>query len=126
MDFKKEIAMAQYEEITIDQGADVTLQLELVDTSGNIKDLTDYSVAAKAKRTYNSDSADTFAFSTAVLTPATAGKCTLTLTNTQTDAMKAPGRYFYDVELSVVDSDGDTIIERVLEGVLDVTPSVTK
>ena len=56
MDFKKEIAMAQYEEITIDQGADVTLQLELVDTSGNIKDLTDYSVSAKAKRTYNSDS----------------------------------------------------------------------
>jgi hypothetical protein len=61
-----------------------------------------------------------------VLSPAAAGKCTLTLTNTQTDAMKAPGRYFYDVELSVVDSDGDTIIERVLEGVLDITPSVTK
>tara|TARA_R110001632_G_scaffold93613_2_gene199225 strand:- start:83 stop:463 length:381 start_codon:yes stop_codon:yes gene_type:complete len=126
MDSKKEIAMAQYEEITIDQGADVTLQLELVDTSGNIKDLTDYSVSAKAKRTYNSDSSDTFAFSTAVLSPATGGKCALTLTNTQTDAMKAPGRYFYDVELSVVDSDGDTIIERVLEGVLDITPSVTK
>lgn len=118
--------MAQYEEITIDQGADVTLQLELVDTNGNPKNLTNYTVAAKAKRTYNSDSDDTFTFTTAVLTPATAGKCTISLTNTQTDNMKAPGRYVYDVELSVLDSDSNTVIERVLEGVLDITPSVTK
>ena len=118
--------MAQYEEITIDQGADVTLQLDLVDTNGNPKNLTNYTVTAKAKRTYNSDSDDTFNFSTAVLVPPTDGKCTLTLTNTQTDAMKAPGRYVYDVELSIVDSDTNTVIERVLEGVLDISPSVTK
>jgi len=39
--------------------------------------------------------------------------------------MKA-GRYVYDVELSYQDSDENTIIERVLEGQITVTPSVTK
>lgn len=29
--------MAQYEELTIDKGTDVTLQLELEDTNGNAK-----------------------------------------------------------------------------------------
>ena len=118
--------MAQYEEITIDQGADITLQLELVDTNGNPKNLNGYTVAAKAKRNFNSDSSDTFTFATAVLSPSTDGLCTLTLTNTQTDAMKAPGKYVFDTEISYLDSNLDTIVERVLEGVLNVTPSVTK
>ena len=43
----------------------------------------------------------------------------------QTDSLKA-GRYVYDVELSFVDSDGATIIERVLEGKITLTPSVTR
>jgi len=37
-----------------------------------------------------------------------------------------PGRYVYDAELSFVDSAGATITERVLEGRIQVTPSVTK
>ena len=65
------------------------------------------------------------AFATAVVSPSTDGVCTLKLTNTQTDALKA-GRYVYDVELSHTDSSDTTIIERVLEGIITVTPSVTK
>lgn len=117
--------MATYEEITIDQGADVTIELHLVDVTGAAKDLTDHSVAAKMKKNYNSDSSDTTDFTTGINADATTGVCTLSLTNTQTDALKA-GRYVYDVEISYVDSDGDTIIERVLEGRIQVTPSVTK
>jgi hypothetical protein len=116
--------MATYEEITIDQGSDVTIQLELVDTEGAVRDLTNYTVAAKMKKNYNSDSADTTTFSS-VITQAAQGIATLTLTNTQTDALKA-GRYVYDVELSFVDSDSNTIVERILEGRIQVTPSVTK
>ena len=40
--------------------------------------------------------------------------------------MKAPGKYVFDTEISYLDSNLDTIVERVLEGVLNVTPSVTK
>ena len=118
--------MATYEEITIDQGADVTIELHLVDINGAAKDLSGYSVAAKMKKNYNSDSSDTTTFTTGINTDPRTGVCTLSLTNTQTDALKAPGKYVYDVEISYTDSDSNTIIERVLEGRIQVTPSVTK
>ncbi len=116
--------MAQYEELTIDKGTDVTLQLELEDTNGNAKNLTNYTVAGKVKKTYNTSDSDATAFTAEVKAPATGGVVNLSLSNTQTDAFKA-GRYVYDVEISFVDSDAQTVIERVLEGTITVTPSVT-
>ena len=117
--------MATYEEFTIDQGADVAIELHLVDAQDAAKDLTFHTVAAKLKKNYNSGDSDTTSFSSIVSSPATSGIVTISLTNTQTDALKA-GRYVYDVELSHVDGDGDTIVERILEGRIQVTPSVTK
>ena len=116
--------MAQYEELTIDKGTDVTLQLELEDTNGNAKNLTNYTVAGKVKKTYNTPDGEATSFMAEVKAPATGGIVNLSLTNTQTDALKA-GRYVYDVEISFVDSDAQTVIERVLEGTITVTPSVT-
>jgi hypothetical protein len=118
--------MAQYEEFTIDQGADVAIQLNLINPTTNLaKDLTSYNVNAKMKKGYNSDSADTVDFTSVVTEPATDGIVTLSLTNTQTDSLKA-GRWVYDVEINFVDSAGDTIVERILEGRIQVTPSVTR
>jgi len=117
--------MATYEEFTIDQGADVTIQLECVDTQGAKKNLTDHSVAAKMKKNYNSGDSDTTSFTAIVASPPTDGIISLSLTNTQTDALKA-GRYVYDVEISYVDSSATTIRERILEGRIQVSPSVTK
>jgi hypothetical protein len=114
--------MAQYEELQIDKGTDVTVQLELEDTSGNPKNLTNYTVAGKIKKTYSST--DSTAFTTEIQAPATAGVVNLSLTNVQTNALKA-SRYVYDVEISFVDSDSSTVVERVLEGTIEVTPSVT-
>jgi hypothetical protein len=116
--------MAQYEELSIDKGTDVTLQLELEDTNGNPKDLTSYIVAGKLKKTYNTNDVEATLFTTELQSPATAGVVNLSLTNAQTDALKA-GRYVYDVEISFQDSDAQTVIERVLEGTITVTPSVT-
>jgi len=117
--------MAQYEEITIDQGSDVSITLNVTDTNGAKKNLTNYTAYAKLKKNYNSDSDDTTSFTAAIPTPETDGVITLALTNTETDALKA-GRYVYDVEISYIDSDSNTIIERILEGRAQVTPSVTK
>jgi len=117
--------MATYEEFTIDQGADAAIEIHLVNPNGSAKDLTNHTIAAKMKRTFNSDSDDTTTFSSIVASPATDGVATLSLTNTQTDALK-PGRYVYDVEMSYIDSDSNTIIERVLEGKILVTASVTR
>lgn len=71
------------------------------------------------------ESADTHDFTTLIANPATDGIVTLSLSNTQTDALKT-GRYVYDVEISFVDSDSNTVVERILEGRVQVTPSVTK
>jgi hypothetical protein len=117
--------MAQYEDITIDQGADVAIELHLINKDGSPKDLVNHSVAATMKRTYNSDSADTHTFNSIVAAPASSGVATISLTNLQTAVLKS-GQYVYDVELSFQDSGGDTIIERVLEGKILVTPSVTR
>ena len=114
--------MAEYERFTFDKGSDIAIQLELVDLSNNKKDLTNYDGAAKMKRNYNSDSADTTDFAVAI--EPTNGIVTLSLNNTQTDALRV-GNYVYDAEISYVDSNGSTIIERILEGKIRVSPSVT-
>jgi hypothetical protein len=116
--------MSQHEDLEIDQGADVAIQLEVVNKNGSIKDLTNHTVAAKMKKTYNSDSADTTTFTSSVI-DASGGVIVLALTNTQTNSLNA-GRYVYDVEISFVDSDSNTIVERILEGNIQVTPSVTR
>lgn len=116
--------MAQYEDITIDQGSDVAIEIHLVRPDGAVKSLVGHTITAKMKKTYNSTDSDTTNFATAV-SDADGGIALISLTNTQTEALKA-GRYVYDVELSYLDSADNTIIERVLEGKIHVTPSVTR
>ena len=119
--------MADYEDFTIDQGADVAIELHRQETDGSKKDLTAHSAAAKMKRSYNSvDSDEIIDFTTAITEPVTDGILVLALTNIQTNNLNPRTRYVYDVELSFNDSDGNTIIERILEGKIKVTPSVTR
>jgi len=117
--------MAQYEDLEIDQGTDIAIQIELDEADGTNKDLTNHSVFAKMKRGYNSDSANTQDFNAIINSPPTDGIVTLSLTNAETNALQV-GRYLYDVEISFTDSDSNTIMERVLEGSIRVKPSVTR
>lgn len=117
--------MAQYEDISIDQGADVAVEIHLINKDGSARNLTNHFINAKMKKTFNSDSDNTTVFNSIVTLPESDGIATISLSNTQTDTLKA-GRYVYDVEMSYVDSAGDNIVERVLEGKILVTPSVTK
>ena len=117
--------MAQYEEFSIDQGADVAVELQLVDENGVKKNLTNFTVYAQMRKSYNTIDDEAITFNSIIATPPSDGVVTLSLTNTQTEALKR-GRYVYDVELSFEDSDGNTIVERILEGRVQVTPSVTR
>lgn len=117
--------MAAYEEFSIDQGADLAMEIHLINVDGSAKDLTNHSVAAKLKKNYNSDSDETTDFNAIIATPPSDGIVTISLTNLQTDNL-SKGRYVYDVEITFVDSDGNNVIERVLEGRVQVTPSVTR
>lgn len=117
--------MAQYEDLSIDQGSDVAIELRLANPDQSKKNLAGYSVSAQMRRTVNTSDSDAISFTSIVADPASDGIVSLTLTNTQTDAL-TPGRYFYDVEISHTDSSSATIIERILEGQIEVTPSITR
>lgn len=123
--------MAQYQDLTFDQGSDIVLELRLLNQDRSKKNLNGYTVSAKMAPSYNSTDSDKISFSTAIESPDSDGIITLSLTNLQTDTLSTKRRYVYDVEISYVsESDGagnlTYVIERVLEGQVQVTPSVTK
>lgn len=117
--------MAQYEELAIDQGTDVAIELRLSKSDGTRKNLAGYSVAAQIRQTVNTVDSDAITFNSIIPDPASAGIITLSLSNIESMRLTAP-RYLYDVELSFVDSSDNTIIERILEGVIIVNPNITR
>jgi hypothetical protein len=118
--------MAAYEDFTIDQGTDIAFQIELTEADGSVKDLSAYTVSAKMKRNFNSKDEDTIEFSAMVADPSSDGILVLSLTNEQTDALSTRGRYVYDVEITYIDANGYPVVERILEGKIKVSPSVTR
>lgn len=110
--------MAIVSNLTVDQGATFNAQIDVSDDSGNSQNLTGYSVAGQIRKTYDSTTYTAF---TASVSNATGGTIAISLTATQTNALKA-GRYVYDVEIT---SSGG-VVTRVLEGQVEVTPGVTR
>tara|TARA_B100001113_G_C21105816_1_gene620855 strand:- start:1472 stop:1804 length:333 start_codon:yes stop_codon:yes gene_type:complete len=110
--------MATVSNIVIDQGTTFSLDINLTNDDGSAKDLTNYTVASQMRKSYEATAKTDF---TCVKVNAS-GKVTISLTATQTSAVKA-GRYVYDVEIT-----GTSPVEtlRVLEGLVTVTPEVTK
>jgi hypothetical protein len=108
--------MATIENIVIDQGQTFSFSLTLSNTDGTAKDLSDYTVTSQMRKSYYTSTATNFTTAKVDLT----GEITISLSATQTSAIKA-GRYVYDVEIA---SSVETL--RILEGIVSVTPEVTK
>jgi hypothetical protein len=122
-----ETGMADYEDFTIDQGADVAIELHLQEQDGSKKNLIGHTLTAKMKRSFTSvDSDEIVNFTTIIPDPVSDGIAVLSLSNIQTDALNTRTRYVYDVELAYNDSDSNIVIERILEGKIKVSPSVTR
>lgn len=111
--------MAVYSNIVVDQGADYSASIDVTDSDGDNIDLSGYTAAGQIRKTYSSSTA--VDFTVAIASPASAGVLNISLSNTQTNAMKA-GRYVYDVEIT--NSGG--VKTRVLEGQVEITPGVTQ
>jgi hypothetical protein len=109
--------MATIQNLYIDQGTTYSLTITVSDQNGDVKDLTDYTVTAQLRKSYYSSTATSF---TASASSPTDGEITISLTATQTSALKA-GRYVYDIE---IESDEETL--RVLEGIVVINPEVTR
>lgn len=108
--------MATQKNIVIDQGTTFSENVTAKDSTGSAKDLTGYTTTAQIRKSYYSSSSTDFTIAQVDAT----GVITISLTAAQTGNLKA-GRYVYDVESA---SASETI--RVVEGIVTVTPQVTK
>jgi hypothetical protein len=107
--------MATKANLVIDQGSTFSTDLALKDENGDPLVLSGYNANSQMRKWYTSSNA-TATFTTAIDN----GVITLSLSANQTNSLTA-GRYVYDVEIS----DGSSI-SRVVEGIITVTPQVTR
>ena len=107
--------MATKANMVIDQGTTFNTEIVLTDESGNLLDLSAYSANAQIRKWYTSSNVVPFTVSIGT------GVVYLGL-EANTSAAMDPGRYVYDV---VVTDSGNTIT-RVVEGIVTITPRVTR
>lgn len=110
--------MAIKSNLILDQGSTFTTTVEVTDENDDPIDLTNYTGAGQIRKHYTSSNATSFSVSLG----GAAGTITLGLTATQTANLVA-GRYVFDVELT---STGPGAVSRILEGIVTVTPQVTR
>ena len=108
--------MATKANLVIDQGATFSTDLSLTDENGDILQLGGYTANSQLRTWYTSTNSVSFSTSINV----SSGVISLSLTAYQT-ANLVSGRYVYDVEIN----NGSTI-SRVVEGIITVTPNVTR
>lgn len=107
--------MALKANITVDQGTDFSTVIDVTDDNGEPTDLSGFTGAAQLRKHYTSS--NSFAFSVAVAN----GSVTLSM-NSATTSNIAAGRYVYDCELT----SGSNVVTRLVEGIVTITPQVTR
>lgn len=109
--------MAIKANLIIDQGCTYSTQMSINDPNGNPINLSNFTAAGQIRKHYTSSNAVNF---NCTLVPNT-GKVVLSLSANATSTM-LPGRYVYDIEL--IDNQGR--ISRIIEGIVTITPNVTR
>ena len=103
--------------LKIGQGTDYVTSITLTNDAGQPLDLTGYTGAGQIRKYYTSTQAVDFGINI----DENNGVLTIQLTSDQTNDMES-GRYVYDIELT----DSANIVSRVLEGIVTITPGVTR
>lgn len=109
--------MAIKANLVVDQGTSFNATIDLTDASDATYNLTGYTVAAQMRKNYTSSAATTFISSHNDVD----GQITLALSATTTSTIE-PGRYLYDVEITSAAGS----VTRVVEGIVTVTPGMTR
>lgn len=109
--------MASKANLVIDQGSIFSADLNLTDENGDVLPLAGYQANSQIRKWYTSSNVSA-TFSTSIDTDL--GVITLSLSANQTSSLEA-GRYVYDVELK-----NGSEISRIVEGIITVTPQVTR
>lgn len=112
--------MAAFVELYIDQGTTFNNIINLTDDLTNVPiNITGYNIRGQLRRSYYSaNPSGNITFS---ITDAANGEITMSMTDSQTANIKA-GRYLFDVETV----DTSNTVSRVLEGIITVTPQITR
>ena len=112
--------MAAYVELIVDQGSTFRNVINLEDDVSNLPlNIYGYSVQSQMRRSYYSANAS--ATINCSITNAVSGEITMDMTAGVTANIKA-GRYLFDL----VTTDRNGVVNRVLEGIITVTPKVTR
>lgn len=105
--------------LVIDQGSTFAAELNLTDENGDALDLNGYTAHSQMRKWYTSTN-PAATFTTYI--NANDGIITLSL-NANSTANIVAGRYVYDVE---IEDNVSHEISRVVEGIVTVTPNVTR
>lgn len=108
---------AAYTNLYLEKGATYYTTITLDDVYGDSYNLSGYTANSQMRKSYYSSNA-TAVFTTTIDT--TNGAIILAL-STATTSNIAPGRYVYDTTIT---KNGE--VTRILEGIVDVSPSVTR
>ena len=110
--------MADFVELHIDAGSTFSTEVTVNDALGNAIDLTNYQARAQLRKSYYSSSATDFIVTK---TDPNSGILTLSISAANTSNIR-PGRYVYDVEIE----SSSNVVTRIFEGIVTVSPSVTR
>ena len=111
--------MATVRNLVIDQGTSYSITITVSDANGNALNLSGYTVSGQMRKSYGA--IGYVSFTTVINSPSTDGEITISLAPNATSALRA-GRYVYDIEIV----GSDTKVTRVLEGIVTITPEVTR
>ena len=111
--------MAIYSNLTVDQGSNFSVEIDVTDSAGDALNLAGYTVDGQIRKTYTSSTATSF---TSSIPNEVGGTVKIQLSANTTNGMK-PGRYVYDVEITKT-TTGE--VTRIVEGQLEVRPGVTR
>jgi len=108
--------MATKVNLVVDQGSTFQTSVTFNDENGNTINFSTYSGAAQMRKHFTSSNSVSFS-----VNMTSNGVITLGLTANQT-ANLTSGRYVYDLEVT----DASNQISRLIEGIVTVTPNVTR
>lgn len=110
--------MAQTYNLFLDQGTTFTANIRVLDSTGSALDLTNYTAHSQFRRSIASNTATSFV---ATIPTGTDGNVMLQLAANVSSNVKY-GRYLYDVEII----SPSNVITRAAQGILDISPEVTR
>ena len=116
--------MATIKNLFVDAGSDFSTTITIKQSNELPFNLTNYTAASQIRKSH--DSSQYFSFN-ATIPPETAtqGKIKLELPAAESEQIPH-GRWLYDVEITLTESDVIIVRKRVLEGIVQVDPQITQ